>query len=112
MTEPNSRQLADAHATDGFPSWGAHSRCSGWRSRIAYYGLERRSRRSSHRALSGMHGLQVLPLLAWWIGRRRVPAVERTQRNLIFAAATSYLRFSDLFCGRPSAVSRLHSRMV
>jgi hypothetical protein len=38
-----------------------------------------------------MHGLQVLPLLAWWIARRRVPAGERTQRNLIFAAAASYL---------------------
>ncbi len=37
----------------------------------------------------GMHGLQVLPLLAWWMGRRRVP--ERTQRHLVFAVAGSYL---------------------
>jgi hypothetical protein len=38
----------------------------------------------------GMHGLQVLPLLAWWMaGRSRLPA--RKQRNLIFAAAASYL---------------------
>src|SRR5580704_6228837 len=32
----------------------------------------------------GMHGLQVLPLLAWWGARRRVPADVRGQRNLIF----------------------------
>jgi hypothetical protein len=37
----------------------------------------------------GMHGLQVLPLLAWWMARRGVP--ERTQRHLVFALAGSYL---------------------
>ena len=36
-------------------------------------------------------GLQVLPLLAWWIARRRSPPAARTQRNLIFAMAASYL---------------------
>jgi hypothetical protein len=39
--------------------------------------------------------LQVLPLVAWWISRRRV-ASERTQRNLIFVAATSYLALFGL----------------
>jgi hypothetical protein len=38
-----------------------------------------------------MHGLQLLPLLAWWIARPKARASERTQRNLIFASAASYL---------------------
>jgi len=42
----------------------------------------------------GMHGLQVLPLLAWWMGRRRVP--ERAQRQLVFALAGSYLALFGL----------------
>ena len=37
-----------------------------------------------------------LPLLAWWLARRRAPASGRTQRNLIFAAATSYLALFGL----------------
>ena len=39
----------------------------------------------------GMHGLQVIPLLAWWMAWRRARIDDRTQRNLIFAAAASYL---------------------
>ncbi len=39
----------------------------------------------------GMHGLQVLPLLAWWIARRRSPPTARRSVNLIFAMAASYL---------------------
>jgi hypothetical protein len=42
----------------------------------------------------GMHGLQVLPLLAWGMARRRVP--ERAQRHLIFALAGSYLALFGL----------------
>jgi hypothetical protein len=38
-----------------------------------------------------MHGLQVLPLLTWWIARRRASVAPGTQRNLIFAIAASYL---------------------
>lgn len=44
----------------------------------------------------GMHGLQVIPLLAWWMSRRRARVDDRTQRNLIFAAATSYLTLFGL----------------
>jgi hypothetical protein len=44
----------------------------------------------------GMHGLQVLPLLAWWIARRREPTGEGTQRKLVFAAAASYLALFGL----------------
>jgi len=40
--------------------------------------------------------LQVLPLLAWWISRRRPAPDERTQRNLVFAMAGSYLAFFGL----------------
>jgi hypothetical protein len=40
--------------------------------------------------------LQVLPLLAWWIGRRRPAPDERAQRNLVFAMAASYLAFFGL----------------
>jgi hypothetical protein len=39
----------------------------------------------------GMHGLQVLPLLTWWIGRRRPGIDERTKRRFVFAMAGSYL---------------------
>jgi hypothetical protein len=92
MTVPNSRQLAEAHVTGRLPIAGAHTigapdggrglPATGWSAdhgdlRVAHF--------------LGMHGLQVLPLLAWWIARRRPPANARTQRNLIFAAATSYL---------------------
>jgi hypothetical protein len=97
MTVPNSRQLADAHATGrlsivgghtvGAPDGGRGLPVTGWSAdhgdlRIAHF--------------LGMHGLQVLPLLAWWIARRRVPVSEWTQRNLIFAAATSYLALFGL----------------
>jgi hypothetical protein len=90
MTTPNSRQLADAHAsgrltiagghTVGAPDGGRGLPVTGWSAdhgdlRIAHF--------------VGMHGLQVLPLLAWWIGRRRVAPDE--QRKLVFAIFTSYL---------------------
>jgi hypothetical protein len=97
MAMPNSRQLADAHAsgrlliagahTVGAPDGGRGLPVTGWSAdhgdlRIAHF--------------LGMHGLQVLPLLAWWMARRRTPAGERTQRNLIFAAAISYLALFGL----------------
>jgi hypothetical protein len=93
MTVPNSAQLAQAHGnarlavvgghTVGAPDGGPGLPVTGWSAdhgdlRIAHF--------------VGMHGLQVLPLLAWWLGRRtRLP--EGTRRNVIFAAAVSYLGF-------------------
>jgi hypothetical protein len=44
----------------------------------------------------GMHGLQVLPVLAWGIARRRFAPDDRTQRNLVFAIAASYLALFGL----------------
>jgi hypothetical protein len=92
MTVPNSQQLAAAHATDSMPIVGGHTvgapdggpglPVTGWSAdhgdlRIAHF--------------VGMHGLQVLPLLAWWISRRRPAMHDRAQRNLVFWLATSYL---------------------
>ncbi len=92
MTVPNSRQLAEAHATGRLPIAGAHTvgAPDGGRGLpVTGWSADHGDLRIAH--FLGMHGLQVLPLLAWWIARRRVPAGERTQRNLIFAAAASYL---------------------
>ncbi len=97
MTVPNSRQLAEAHAGGRLPIVGGHTvgapdggpglPVTGWSAdhgdlRIAHF--------------LGMHGLQVLPLLAWWMARRGAAADERTQCNLIFAAAASYLALFGL----------------
>jgi hypothetical protein len=93
MTKPNRTQLAQAHATGRLPIGGAHTvgapdggpglPVTDWSAR---YG----DLRIAH--FIGMHGLQMLPLLAWWLGRRRVAA----SRNLVFAAAASYLAFFGL----------------
>jgi hypothetical protein len=97
MTVPSSRQLADAHATGRATIAGAHTvgapdggpvlPVTGWSAdhgdlRIAHF--------------EGMHGLQVLPLLAFWISRRRPAPDERTQRHLVFAMAASYLALFGL----------------
>jgi hypothetical protein len=92
MAVPNSQQLADAHATGRLPIAGAHTvgAPDGGRGLpVTGWSADHGDLRVAH--FLGMHGLQLLPLLAWWIGRRRARASERTQRNLIFAAATSYL---------------------
>ena len=92
MAVPNSRQLAEAHATGRLPVAGAHTvgAPDGGRGLpVTGWSADHGDLRIAH--FLGMHGLQVLPLLAWWVARRRVPAGERTQRNLIFAAAASYL---------------------
>jgi hypothetical protein len=92
MTVPNSRQLAEAHVTGRLPIAGGHTvgAPDGGRGLpVTGWSADHGDLRVAH--FLGMHGLQVLPLLAWWIARRRTPANARTQRNLIFAAATSYL---------------------
>jgi hypothetical protein len=97
MTVPNSRQLADAHATGRLPIAGAHtvgSADGGPGLPVTGWSADHGDLRVAH--FVGMHGLQVLPLLAWWIGRRRPAPDERTQRNLVFAMAASYMAFFGL----------------
>jgi hypothetical protein len=97
MTMPNSQQLAEAHATGSLPIAGGHTvgASDGGRGLpVTGWSADHGDLRIAH--FLGMHGLQVLPLLAWWIARRKAPADERTQRNLIFAAATSYLALFGL----------------
>jgi hypothetical protein len=92
MAVPNSQHLAQAHATGRLPIAGAHTvgAPDGGRGLpITGWSADHGDLRIAH--FLGMHGLQVLPLLAWWIARRKAPVSERTQRNLIFAAAASYL---------------------
>jgi hypothetical protein len=90
MTKPNSRQLAEARATGRMPIAGAHTVGSpdgGRGLRVTGWSVDHGDLRIAH--FIGMHGLQVLPLLAWWIARRRLP--QGTQRRLIFSLAASYL---------------------
>jgi hypothetical protein len=97
MTVPNSGQLAEAHVTGRLAVAGAHTvgAPDGGRGLpVTGWSADHGDLRVAH--FLGMHGLQVLPLLAWWIARRRVPVDARTQRNLVFAAATSYLALFGL----------------
>jgi hypothetical protein len=92
MTIPTPKQLAEAHATGPLPIAGAHTvgAPDGGRGLpVTGWSADHGDLRIAH--FLGMHGLQVLPLLAWWIARRRSPPAARTQRNLIFAMAASYL---------------------
>jgi hypothetical protein len=97
MTVPNSRQLAEEHATGRLPIAGAHTvgAPDGGRGLpVTQWSADHGDLRVAH--FVGMHGLQVLPLLAWWMGRRRPRPDERRQRNLVFAIAASYLSFFGL----------------
>jgi len=97
MAVPNSRQLAEAHATGRLPIAGAHTvgAPDGGRGLpVTGWSADHGDLRIAH--FLGMHGLQVLPLLAWWIARRREPAEEGIQRKLVFAAAASYLALFGL----------------
>jgi hypothetical protein len=97
MVVPNSQQLAEAHATGRLPIAGGHTvgAPDGGRGLpVTAWSVDHGDLRVAH--FLGMHGLQVLPLLALWIARRRALANERTQRNLIFAAAASYLALFGL----------------
>jgi hypothetical protein len=94
MTIPTPQQLAEAHATGRLPIGGAHTvgAPDGGRGLpVTGWSADHGDLRVAH--FLGMHGLQVLPLLAWWIARRRASLAPGTQRNLIFALAASYLAF-------------------
>jgi hypothetical protein len=90
MTMPSSRQLAEAHATGRMPIVGAHTvgAPDGGRGLpVTGWSVDHGDLRIAH--FIGMHGLQVLPLLAWWMARRGLP--QGTQRRLVFLFAGSYL---------------------
>jgi hypothetical protein len=92
MTIPTPQQLAGAHATGPLPIGGSHTvgAPDGGRGLpVTGWSADHGDLRVAH--FLGMHGLQVLPLLAWWIARRRASVAPGTQRNLIFAIAASYL---------------------
>ena len=78
--------IAGGH-TVGAPDGGRGLPITGW-------SAEHGDLRIAH--FIGMHGLQVIPLLAWWMARRRARVDDRTRRNLIFAAAASYLTLFGL----------------
>jgi hypothetical protein len=90
MTMPSSQQLAEAHAGGRMPIVGAHTvgAPDGGRGLpLTGWSVEHGDLRVAH--FIGMHGLQVLPLLAWWLARRGLP--QATQRHLVFSLAASYL---------------------
>ena len=97
MTVPNSQHLAEAHVSGRLPTVGAHTVGApdgGPGLPVTGWSADHGDLRVAH--FLGMHGLQVLPLLAWWIGRRRIAGEERTQVKLIFAIAASYLALFGL----------------
>jgi hypothetical protein len=97
MTVPNSQQLAEAHVSGRLPAVGAHTVGApdgGPGLPVTGWSADHGDLRVAH--FLGMHGLQVVPLLAWWIGRRRIAGDERAQVKLIFAIAASYLALFGL----------------
>ena len=97
MTLPNSQQLAEAHASGRLPIVGAHTVGApdgGPGLPVTGWSADHGDLRVAH--FLGMHGLQVLPVLAWWFGRRRFAEDEWGRRNLIFVAAASYLALFGL----------------
>jgi hypothetical protein len=97
MTVPNSQQLAVAHASGRLPIAGGHTVGApdgGPGLPVTGWSADHGDLRVAH--FLGMHGLQVLPLLAWWIARRRFAGDDRAQRNLVFAVAASYLALFGL----------------
>jgi hypothetical protein len=97
MTVPTPQQLAAAHASGRLPIAGAHTVGApdgGPGLPVTGWSADHGDLRVAH--FLGMHGLQVLPLLAWWIGRRRFAGDDRAQVKLIFAMAASYLALFGL----------------
>jgi hypothetical protein len=97
MTVPNSQQLAEAHVNGRLPTVGAHTVGApdgGPGLPVTGWSADHGDLRVAH--FLGMHGLQVLPLLAWWIGRHRFAGDDRNLRSFIFAAAASYLALFGL----------------
>jgi hypothetical protein len=93
MATPNRTQRTQEHATGRMPIAGAHTVGApdgGPGLPVTDWSARHGDLRIAH--FIGMHGLQVLPLLAWWLDRRAIAA----RRSLIFAAAASYLALFGL----------------
>ncbi len=105
MLLPSSQQLAAQQAAGKLPTIGAHTvgAPDGGRGLpVTNWSVDHGDLRVAH--FVGMHGLQVLPLLAWWFRRRGLR--QGVQRKLIFTAAVSYLALFALalwqaFRGQP-----------
>jgi hypothetical protein len=86
MLQPTRTQLADARAQHRMPSAGGHT-VGGPDGGPGFPGLgwstEYGDLRVPH--FFGLHGVQIIPAIAWLIGRRRTPPV--------FVAAASYFTF-------------------
>ena len=113
MTVPNSQQLAEAHATGRLPIVGRIR----WALRTAA---------ADCRSPDGAPITAIcVSLISWacmvcrycrcWRGGSGVAAPapdERTQRNLVFAMAASYLALFGLVLWQAFRGSRLHNRIV
>lgn len=89
MTLPTPAQSAAMHASGRMPIVGAHTvgAPDGGRGLpITGWSADHGDLRIAH--FLGMHGLQALPLLAWWFDRRGL--TQAIQRRLIFLVAVSY----------------------
>ena len=109
---PNPQQLAEAHATGRLPIGGAHTvgAPDGGRGLpVTGWSADHGDLRIAH--FLGMHGLQVLPLLAWWMARRRARPDERRSviSSLRQPAAIGAVRIDSV---EAFEASRLHNRIA
>jgi hypothetical protein len=90
MVVPTSAQLADIAATGSLPITGAHAvgvRDGGPGLPMVGWSTEGGDLRAPH--FFGMHAMQFLPLLGWWLQRRKKMR-ESSRVGLIWTAAVGY----------------------
>jgi hypothetical protein len=90
MVTPTSAQLAAAAATGSLPITGAHAvgvKDGGPGLPMVGWSTEGGDLRAPH--FFGMHAMQILPLLGWWLQRRKKMR-ERSRVGLIWTSAIGY----------------------
>ena len=90
MVTPTAAQLAEAEATGSLPITGAHAvgvRDGGPGLPMVGWSTEGGDLRAPH--FFGMHAMQILPLLGWWLQRRKKMR-ESSRVGLIWTAAVGY----------------------
>ena len=90
MVTPTAAQLAEAKATGSLPITGAHAvgvRDGGPGLPMVGWSTEGGDLRAPH--FFGMHAMQILPLLGWWLQRRKKMR-ESSRVGLIWTAAVGY----------------------